>query len=97
MPPKEEPSELEKAKMSRVGAAGWFTRSAKPCELICSQDLKVVDFVEYETALTNFNTRLAAWDESQEGVERLIEEAALEEDIGLQADNCAKMGWAKLI
>ena len=39
--------------------------------------VKVVDVVDYESALMNFRNRLRAWDEAEEKVELLVEEPRL--------------------
>lgn len=78
--------DLATAKKSRTGSAGWLTRTANVCEKLAKEDLKQVGVIEYEVAIDNFSTRLANWDDCQNKVESLMEEAELMDEIDSAAD-----------
>ena len=79
---------LKEAKKSRTGAAVWLTRAANTCVELSG---RVDNFVEYDSAVKNFDNRLASWDKAQSKVEDVIEEESLEEEIQKSADYREKM------
>jgi hypothetical protein len=87
MGPKEDSSaDLVAAKKARSAAQGWLTRAARACEDLSGENLIQVDSVEYESILTNFKRRLAVWDQAEEKVEMLVDDAELDEEIQRAAD-----------
>ena len=74
------------AKRNRAGAASWLTRSTNVCGELEKKDLRNVSNVEYENAVGNFEKRLLAWDDAENVVESLLEEADIEQEINSAAD-----------
>ena len=64
---------MEDALRTRSAARGWLRRMAKQCEKVTAA-LPDVEEEVYEAAVTNFNTRLTAWDTAQSRVESLAAE-----------------------
>jgi hypothetical protein len=71
---------MDAAVKTRAAAKGWLTRAAKQCESI-NKDIRNAEEEDYEAAITNFEFRLAAWDNAELSVESFSTVEELEEMI----------------
>ena len=71
--------DLKAAVKSRTGHRGWVTRCLNEVNELA--DGYPVDHVALSTALASLDSKFAAWEESQQVVQDLLEEKDLEKDI----------------
>jgi len=79
-------AQLDAALRTRAGKRSWLTRAADTCNNLTQTNVAECTKEIYDAAISNFDRRLAAWDEAEEEVEALVPLDQIEEEIASAAD-----------